>query len=261
VRLHYELAGGGETVTFIHGFGLDGRMWADQVPAFATRYQVLVPDLRGYGRSQIADSAHPQAADVAQLLRDLGVAKTHLVGLSMGGAVAVDLALAYPEQVASLVLVDASLQGLRWPGNAGRSGGFAELAKTVGVEAANAAFLNDAMFEGSRRRPEVFRRLQTIVTEHRGGRWLGTSPARYAYPDVIDRVHEIKAPTLIIAGELDVPYIHAAALAYAAAIAGARKVVIPTAGHMSNMDEPETFNKIVLGFLAEIAAQKSRGVT
>jgi pimeloyl-ACP methyl ester carboxylesterase len=85
IHLYYELTGQGPAVTFLHGFTLDGRMWADQVPVFAQQYRVLVPDLRGFGRSQALDTPHPQAADVAQLLRTLGIARTHVVGLSMGG--------------------------------------------------------------------------------------------------------------------------------------------------------------------------------
>jgi pimeloyl-ACP methyl ester carboxylesterase len=254
VHLYYEIAGQGETVSLVHGSGLDGRMWADQVAVFAERYRVLVPDLRGFGRSDIVDSRHPQAEDMAQLLRDLGIERTHLVGLSMGGCVVVDLALAHPEMVASLVLVDAAMQGFRWPGNIRRSAGHAEIAKRDGVAAANARFLQDPMFEGSRRRPDVFRKLEAIVSDHRGGRWLGIAPARYGCTDVIDRLHEIKAPTLIVFGDLDVPYIQCAAEAYAAGIEGARKVVIPNAGHMCNMDEPESFNRLTLEFLAGIAA-------
>jgi 3-oxoadipate enol-lactonase len=255
VRLYYELAGHGDTVTFVHGSGLDGRMWADQVEVFAKLYQVLVPDLRGLGRSQVVDSQYPQSEDVARLLRDLGIERTHLVGLSMGGCVAVDLALSHPALVASLVLVDASMQGFRWPGNVRRSAGLAEVAKNAGVSEANARFLRDPMFEGSRRRPEVFRKLKTIVSEHRGSRWLGLAPARYRCSDFIDRLHEITAPTLIIVGELDVPYILCAADGYAAGIEGARKVVIPNAGHMCNMDEPEAFNRLTLEFLAGTAAR------
>jgi pimeloyl-ACP methyl ester carboxylesterase len=87
------------------------------------------------------------------------------------------------------------------------------------------------------------------------------APARYACADFIDRLHEIAAPTLIIVGGLDVPYIHCAAEGYAAGIPDARKVVIPAAGHMSNMDEPEAFNRIVLEFLAETEAPGPQGRT
>jgi pimeloyl-ACP methyl ester carboxylesterase len=156
VRLHYDVSGEGTWLTLLHGFTLDGRMWADQVPAFATHFRVLVPDMRGFGRSEAVDSPHPQAADIAELLRFLGATQTHLVGLSMGGGVAVDIALAYPTLVQSLVLVDAAMPGFRWPAQASPNAGCAELAKTVGVTAARERFLSHPIFDGSRRRPRYF---------------------------------------------------------------------------------------------------------
>ena len=104
----------------------------------------------------------------------------------------------------------------------------------------------------------VNRKLEAIVSDHRGGRWLGIAPVRYGSADVIDRLQEIKVPTLIIVGELDVPFIHSVADGYAAGIEGAKKVIIPAAGHMSNMDEPETFNRLTFEFLAEVAARADR---
>jgi 3-oxoadipate enol-lactonase len=248
IHLYYELTGQGPAVTFLHGFTLDGRMWADQVPVFAQQYRVLVPDLRGFGRSQALDTPHPQAADVAQLLRTLGIARTHVVGLSMGGGVAVDWLLAHPEQVTSLVLVDSSMPGFRRLDNTAAR--CEELAKSVGVDAAITRWLADPLFEGSRRRPAVFQRLSEMISGYHGGRWLGTMPPRRGCANVVDRLQDIHVPTLVIVGELDVPEFHEIADAYVAGIAGAQKVVIPTAGHMSNMDEPERFNEVVLQFLA-----------
>jgi 3-oxoadipate enol-lactonase len=246
-RLYYELTGQGPAVILVHGVTLDGRMWADQMSAFAEHYRVLVPDLRGFGRSQAIDTPHPQAADVAELLRVLGIARTHVVGLSMGGGVAIDRLLAEPEQVTSLVLVDSNMPGFRRPDNTAAQ--CEELAKSVGVDAAMAHWLADPIFEGSRRRPAVFQRLSEIVSGYHGGRWLGTMRTRYRCANVGDHLRDVRVPTLVIVGELYTPGFHEITDAYVAAIAGTQKVVIPTAGHMSNMDEPERFNEVVLQFL------------
>lgn len=251
-QFYYELSGHGPVVTLLHGFALDGRMWADQVPDLAEHYRVLVPDLRGFGRSQAIDTPYPQAADVAELLRALGISRTHVVGLSMGGGVAVDFVLACPEQVASLVLVDAVMPGFHRSDTA-TAAQLEELAKTAGVDAAISRLLSNPLLDGTRRRPAVFEKVSAIVSGYHGGRWLGTTPTRYGCADIVGRLRDIRAPSLVIVGEHDIPDFHAMADAYAAGIAGARKVVIPTAGHMSNMDEPDQFNQVLLRFLETVA--------
>ena len=114
-RLYYEVAGDGDPVALIHGFGLDARMWDAQAEALADRYRVIRYDARGFGRSSVpAAEPFSHAGDLRALLRRLDVAPAHVVGLSMGGRIALNLALLDPAAVRSLTLVDAALDGFDW---------------------------------------------------------------------------------------------------------------------------------------------------
>jgi 3-oxoadipate enol-lactonase len=122
-HLCWEMAGQGQTVVLLHGFTLDSRMWDDQFLALAQHFQVIRYDLRGFGRSAVPTAApYAHEADLAGLLDQLGIAQAHLVGLSKGGAVALNFALTYPRRTASLVLIDAVLPGYAWSAAGGGAG-------------------------------------------------------------------------------------------------------------------------------------------
>jgi pimeloyl-ACP methyl ester carboxylesterase len=113
-RLYYEVAGSGAALAFVHGFSLDTRMWDDQFEAFAERYRVVRYDARGFGKSALPGSEkYMHAADLKALLEQLGIDRASVVGLSMGGGIAIDFALTYPEATRALVLVDSTLGGFR----------------------------------------------------------------------------------------------------------------------------------------------------
>ena len=98
----------------MHGFALDGRMWDAQIAEFAADYTVIRYDLRGFGRSPVPHARYTQVADLRRILAELGIPRAAIVGLSLGGQVAVDFALAYPAATAALITVDAALSGFRW---------------------------------------------------------------------------------------------------------------------------------------------------
>ena len=114
-RLYYEMAGAGDAVVFLHGFTLDTRMWDDQFERFAEQYHVIRYDLRGFGQSAVpTDAPYAHFDDLKALLDALGIEQAHLVGLSKGGGVALDFALAFPTYVRGLVLIDSILGGFSW---------------------------------------------------------------------------------------------------------------------------------------------------
>src|SRR5262245_970929 len=111
-RLYYELAGAGHPLVLIHGFTLDIRMWDDQFEVFAQGYQVLRYDLRGFGKSAVpTDAPYSHPADLHALLTHLGIDHAYLIGLSMGGGIAIDFAVMDPNMTAALIPVDAALLG------------------------------------------------------------------------------------------------------------------------------------------------------
>lgn len=116
--LHYQLAGKGTPVVFIHGAGLDARMWNAEFDRFRANHRVLRYDIRGFGRSKVRER-NSHTSDLHDLLTELQLDRVNLVGLSMGGAIAVDFALAYPKLVDSLTLAGAVVTGWERPQEAG----------------------------------------------------------------------------------------------------------------------------------------------
>jgi 3-oxoadipate enol-lactonase len=251
--LYYEVAGFGYPLVFIHGFGLDTRMWDDQFEAFARRYRVVCYDMRGYGRSATpTDESYSHTDDLKALLEHLGIDRAHVCGQSRGGAVAIDFALAHPEATGALVLVDPVLAGHSWSQEAARTDGAVwETAAKSGVEVGKAQWLAHPLFAPAREKPEVAARLEQIISDYSGWHLINTDPGRYADPPAAQRLHEIGAPTLVVIGERDLPDFHMIANTLQQ-VPDARKVVLPGVGHMCNMEDPGRFNEVVRDFLADL---------
>jgi 3-oxoadipate enol-lactonase len=114
-KLYYEDDGAGEPVLLIHGNILDRRMWEPQVGVFALRYRVIRMDVRGFGRSEYDPGPYSDHGDVLGLVRSLGLDEVHVVGLSMGGNIALEFALVHPEATKSLVVVPGGIAGHELP--------------------------------------------------------------------------------------------------------------------------------------------------
>jgi pimeloyl-ACP methyl ester carboxylesterase len=182
------------------------------------------------------------------LLDQLGVNTFHLIGLSMGGSIAVDYAVLRPSDLRSLVLIDAGTGGLL----SRAAGSFRDLALRGGVEAAKQAWLADGLFIPARRDPELERRLEEIVGDYSGWHWTADTIQQIVpNPPVVERLASITAPTLVVVGELDIPRMQDNA-DLLSKIPGARKAFIAGAGHMANMEKPEEVNQLILDFLAEL---------
>ena len=250
-RLYYELAGSqdNEPIIFIHGFSLDTRMWDDQFEVFAQRYRVLRYDVRGFGRSALPTEPYSQVDDLLALLNHFQFAPAHLIALSMGGGIALDFALVYPNVVRSLVLVDAGLGGFAWTKDLGAP---TKLARTLGLEAAKRAWLSDELFAPANEQLAVATRLAAIVSDYSGYHWLNHDPGRWADLPSNRPLEQLNVPTLYILGERDLPDFHSIAEMIAARALNARLVTLSNVGHMSNMETPERFNEIVLDFLSDI---------
>lgn len=249
-RLYYEAAGAGPTVVFIHGFALDVRMWDHQWEVFARRYRVIRYDVRGFGQSSKPSAeTFSHLEDLHMLLQHLAAAPAHLVGLSMGGGLALDFALMYPTQVRSLVLADSTLGGFDWKKDWGEP---FRAAKAAGLEAAKAAWLNDELFAPANTRPAVAAQLQTITETYSGQHWLNTVHTRGLEKPAIEQLETLAMPVCVVVGEHDLPDFHAIAEILAKCAQRASQTVLPGVGHMANMEAPEAFNHVVLEFLARI---------
>ena len=245
-ELYYEAAGAGVAVVLVHGLALDARMWDDQVPALEDIARVVSYDLRGFGRStRDADTSYSHADDLWRLLDHLGIDEGVLVGLSMGGRVVVEATLAVPERVRALVLLDAVLDGVPWDPDSERGmRAIGEGLRSGGLEEAKKAWLRHGFFVPAQRSPQVARRLAEMVGDYSGVNWTSTDP-HAPHPNSIELLETIATSTSVVIGELDVPCFHEMSDVLANRIANARKVTIPDAGHIVNMEAPEAVNALL----------------
>jgi len=261
----YEDAGEGPVVVLIHGYGADLRLWDAQVsPLKEAGFRVIRYDVRGHGRSMIAPDGYTfesYAADLHDLLDRLNVERPatesleveaiHAVGLSMGGGIGLQFALDYPGRVLSLTLVDSALPGFTYGDETtAHIQNFMEAVRSEGAhEAIDRVWLQHPFFDGVRRDPERFAGVQEILLGFQAPDMReGARPADYR-PDIARRLTEIKAPTLVVAGENDVPDFRLIADVLAENIADARLTVIPDCWHLPPVEKPEEFNELLISFL------------
>jgi len=252
-HLAYEVVGLGPCVVLIHGFTLDGGMWDAQIDALAERRQVVRYDMRGFGRSAVpGETRYSPAADLKALLDYLHIDTATIIGLSLGGGVALDFALSYPDSTSALVLVDAMVDGWDWSSAWNESvGAVWATGRESGIAAAKEQWLALPLFQPALQQPEAGRRLKQMVSDYSGWHWRNKDPQQRLHPSTLQRLADITAPTLIVIGERDEPDFRAMADVFAQAIPHSRKVVMPGVGHMTNMEDPARFNAIVGDFLDE----------
>jgi 3-oxoadipate enol-lactonase len=254
-RLYYERKGNGPAVVLIHGGQMDSRMWDDQFDVLAAKYTAIRYDVRGYGGSGGGDRPYSDADDLAALLDYLQVKRAHLVGLSLGGRVATDAAVAHPERVSSLVLAGPGLAGFDAP-NAdeveSRMWALIRAARDDGPERAADLWLKDPFMVPAMEQSRLAPRLRRMAREN-AHCWLKNPVLqRSPTPPAATRLGDIKVPTLLILGSRDVPQIRATVEALEKGIGGSQKVVIKDAGHIVNMERPEAFNEALLTFLGKL---------
>ncbi|MGH9754565.1 MAG: alpha/beta fold hydrolase [Blastocatellia bacterium] len=248
-KLYYEVKGAGRPLVLIHGGQMDRRMWDIQFDVFAKRFRVVRYDVRGYGKSDAPAKGFSHEDDLYSLLKFLRVDKVSIVGLSLGGRIAVDFALKYPQMVDALVLAGPGLSGYRFEDRSGWA--IVEAARDEGFARATEMWLKHPYMAPAMQNPAISQKIRQITTEN-AHNWL-ENPLfeRDLKPPAIKRLSEIRSPTLIIVGELDVPDIQKIADTLTTGIAGAKKQVIRKAGHIVNMEKPEEFNQVALDFLEQ----------
>lgn len=261
VTYGYMEQGEGEALLLLHGFTGSSASWARVLPELAERYRVIAVDLLGHGVSDAPAEAErygmvPVAADIAALLDYLDIARAHLLGYSMGGRLALYLALLWPERWRSLVLESSS------PGLAAaeerieRAAHDKELASFIeakGIEAFVDYWEQLPLFASQQRLPAALqgkyrrRRLQNRPAGLAGSlRGMGTG----VQPSQWERLDELALPTLLIAGALDEKFV-AIAQKMARVIPGATLAMVPGAGHTVHLERPEMYLRIVGEWLAE----------
>ncbi len=242
-KLAYEMLGDGEPLVMLHGFTLDMRMWEDQFKPFAERFRVIRYDLRGFGKSSTPDGMpYVHAGDLAALLDHLGFERAHVMGLSMGGAIALDFACLYPSRLIDLILVDPAMGGYPWTTSLDYKKGAAT------VDDIRQNWLSHPLFAPALQQPGVAARLTQIVNDYSGWHWQNSDTDQFPPPTVFERLETIHARTLAVVGEWDLLDFQGIAEVIAERIPGAQKVVIAGAGHMANMEQPDAVNRVMMDF-------------
>ena len=252
-RLVYDVAGNGPAVVLIHGFGLDMRMWDPQAGPLAARFRVVRYDCRGFGASGPLDPGVPytHAGDLVALLDHLDIGEAVLAGLSFGGRVALQTALAAPARVRGLALLDAVVDGVPWdPTSACALDEVARRVQAGGVLAGREAWLAHPLFAAARQRPDLAAALAAMVAGYPGQHWLGQDPHRQSRPP-IDMLEGIAVPALVAVGQRDVPGFREMSAVLARRIPGAAYHVVADAGHMVSMEQPAAVNDLLVSFVQE----------
>ena len=241
VNIYYEIHGSGPPLILTHGYSSTSAMWKDQIEALSRRHQLILWDMRGHGQSDYpADpAAYSEAltvADIAALLDAAGAPKAIVGGLSLGGYMSLAFYRAHPERVRALLIIDTG-PGFKkddardvWNKRARDT---ADRFDREGL---------DVLKSASRERSTVSHRDASGLSRAARG-MLTQRDAR-----VIEVLPEIKVPSLVVVGADDTPFL-AASDYMAAKIPGAKKAVIPAAGHAVNIDQPKAFIEAVMPFL------------
>jgi 3-oxoadipate enol-lactonase len=251
LKLYYADEGRGQTaMLLLHGLASSSDDWGLQAPVFGQSYRLLIPDLRGHGRSEFSGrrmSIVRMADDVAELLDQLGEAPVHVLGLSMGGCVAQALALRHPRHVRSLVLVNtfARYQPAGWRG-AGR------VARRLWLLAfAPMPAIASAVARGLFPRPDqhaLYEQASARLGRMTRRNYLAAMRALAVF-DVREQLSDVRCPVLILAGDRDQTVPRAATSVLQHAIPHARVCIIPDSGHATPYDQVERFNREVLQFV------------
>ncbi len=246
-QLAYEHAGDGPPVVLIHSAITDSRQWDREFARLAESRRVLRYDLRGFGHSTLPPGPFSHARDLLVVLDSVGFDRAALIGSSMGGRVALEVAVAEPERVSALIVVGTGIPG-----------------RARSAELQAFAEREDELFEAGRideavelnlevwiRDPEARDRVRPMQRRAFELDFAApdAGPEEPLAPDFARRLAEITAPTLVLVGSEDVRDHVEATEEIAAAIPAARRVVIEGSGHLPNLEQPEEFDRALLEFL------------
>jgi 2-succinyl-6-hydroxy-2,4-cyclohexadiene-1-carboxylate synthase len=261
-RLSYFVAGEGPPVTLLHGFTQSGRSWREVIAHMPERWRWIVLDLRGHGETRMrqgaACSMDACAEDLVRLWDELGVERSHLVGYSMGGRLALHVAARHPDRLLSLLTVGAHA-GLEEEAREGRRRGDEALAERIekdGIEAFVDYWGSLPLFAGLERRGPAY--VAEVRSErlrnHVAGlacslRGMGAG----AMEPVWDDLAQVTFPCTFVAGQLDHDYV-ASARRLAATVSQGRLEIVPRAGHAVHQERPEAFARVLAAHLAAATA-------
>lgn len=254
IRIAYDDHGAGLPMLFLHAFPLNRSMWENQIKALLSEnhFRLVAPDWRGFGESDITAEVSTMemfADDLAALMDALGIDAAILSGLSMGGYVAFAFLRKYPQRVSGLILADTRPGADSAEARANREN-VAMLAETQGTGAIADMQVPRLISDYTRQHsPSVELRIRQMIDGATSQGIAAASRGMALRADSNDLLSTIACPALVLVGEYDVLTPPELAQEYAANIPGAQLVVIPGAGHLANLEQPQAFLQAMNGFL------------
>lgn len=255
ININYVVYGEGQPIVLIHGHPFDHTMWQPQIHALSGLYKVVVPDLRGYGKSSLPASGktafEDYTTDIIQLLDVLGVDRFHVAGLSMGGQLAMECYRQSPLRVKSLILAD-TFASLDTPEAKKARNDGADRMEREGMDGyANESIHKMIKADHVASMPDVAAHVMRMMTCTNPKAAATAMRARSERIDYLNQVlPNIEVPVLVVVGRQDEFTPVAKAEEMRAKLPNSQLVVIENAGHMPNLEQPEEFNRIALEFLA-----------
>jgi 3-oxoadipate enol-lactonase len=251
----YDEAGSGTPVLLLHGFPFNRSMWHEQVEALTPRYRVITPDLRGHGETMVTGgpaTMDEMARDVAALMETLEISRATVAGLSMGGYVALALYKLFPLRVRALVLADTRAQADTEEACENRELQ-AEKALNEGMGPVAEAMLPQLLSPKTMaRRPQVVARVREMIVNTKPQGAAAAQRGMAQRSDQLPFLWRIIAPTLIVVGREDAITPVSDSERMHREIGGSRLEVIEDAGHVSNLEQPESFNRVLTKFLRDL---------
>ena len=247
--LAHVVSGSGAPVVLLHSGVADRRMWQPQIPALGHRFRVISPDLRGFGESPLPPEGYADADDVAELLDHLEVVDAAVVGSSMGGRVALELATRHPDRVNSLVLLCPAYRGVP-PSAAVEAFDAAEDRLLTAGDVAGAVRLNVDAWLGPEAdagvRDQLTAMQQRAFEVQLAAARQDPAPAKR---EVAVDPAKVAVPTVIVTGGLDLDHFQTVGEVLAEEIKGAELVRLPWAAHLPSMERPDAVVTLLLDVL------------
>jgi Predicted hydrolases or acyltransferases (alpha/beta hydrolase superfamily) len=248
-RLRVRTAGQGPAVLLVHGWALDLDMWTPQFAALAGRYRLIAIDRRGFGLSSGTPSIEDDVADIDEVLTKLSVDRVTIVGMSQGARVALHWAIANLARIASLILdgPPRDLLAVGRPQGEITLATYRELVRNQGIEAFRREWLEHPLMQLHTHDAGTRALVQQMVARYPGHDLRADgSPGMTRIGDL----HRLDVPVLIVNGEYDSDVRIGAGAELARALPDARLAVIPGAGHLSNLDNPAAYNKVLSEYVS-----------
>ena len=245
----FDEAGGGDAppIVFLHGVGSDKSVWRPQLDHFAAERRAIAFDYPGYGNSDPAPAGTTRddyAAAILAAMRELGIERAHVCGLSLGGVVAIAMHAAAAERCASLILADTFAEHPDGPGIHDRSVAASDNLRALAEARVDVLLAQPADPAVRREVVETMARIDPAAYR------IGAEAVWLA--DQGERAHAIRVPTLVLCGSEDTVTPPALSLALTQLVPGARSELIEGAGHISNLEQPEAFNALVAAFVRSV---------